>query len=108
MKNENYVQHSIKSQKKNENSFRGLFNSLSNSKHQQLFIFSNDKKNLIATYKMRLTKETSNLFYLEIKNPISMSSDNQIDTVLKTKSRFKFQTFRNSDAESKYRLIVQK
>jgi len=108
MKNEKYVQYSIKSQNKNENSFRGLFNNLSKSKHQHLFVFSKDKKVLIATYKMTLTKENSNLFFIKINNSINISPDNQVKIVLKTKSRFKFHAFSNSDVENRYRLIIQK
>lgn len=107
-KNETYVEHSIKSMNKNENSFLGLFTILSNSRHQQLFIFSKDNKNLLATFKMLPSQKTSNLYNLNINSSLQLSPDNQIYTVLKSKFRFKFQTFSSSVVKSKYRLTLKK
>ncbi|MBK5483498.1 hypothetical protein JFV29_16755 [Peribacillus sp. TH16] len=103
--NDDYVEYSIISKDKNENSFRGLLNMIRNSTHQQLFVFSKDKT-LISTYKMTSSQISNNQFSFKINSSMQLSTDDQIDKVLSA-YKYKFKTFSNSETKNQYKLLLK-
>lgn len=82
---ERFNNYSINPVNKNETNFEGLFNMIQRSNYQNLYVYSMDKKELVASFKLHFSSNTETSQTVLITNQFKMTPDSYISDSLNSK-----------------------